>query len=55
MGFRKTPIIAIAAIANPAASAQQRGVIKGENLQGGSIDLSGPIAELGRTVWLQPQ
>ena len=51
MGFKKTSLIAIAAAAAlvaASASAQVRGVTKDEILLGSHIDLSGPIAELGR-------
>ena len=51
MGFKKTSravIAAIAALAAAAVCAQVRGVTKDEILLGSHIDLSGPIAELGR-------
>ena len=41
-------IAAISALSCVAASAQTRGVTKDEILLGSHIDLSGPIAELGR-------
>ena len=51
MGFKKTSLVVIAAVAAfaaTAAHAQVRGVTKDEILLGSHIDLSGPIAELGR-------
>lgn len=51
MSIRKTSIAGLAALAVLAAagvSAQTRGVTKDEILLGSHIDLSGPIAELGR-------
>ena len=51
MGFKKTSLVAIAVVATLVAantSAQVRGVTKDEILLGSHIDLSGPIAELGR-------
>ncbi len=51
MGLKKTSLVAIAVAATLVAantSAQVRGVTKDEILLGSHIDLSGPIAELGR-------